>query len=121
MEEGENSKTTFITREKEKPKIPVKKALTGRERERNSQRFVLEDNLPRIPIFNYGIWLNLDQALNKRKTIDQWVNSLMMTSALTIGKFEAPDLQVYYVTILTGVAKKYYFSFKETKRGREWL
>ncbi|PRQ45196.1 hypothetical protein RchiOBHm_Chr3g0487531 [Rosa chinensis] len=77
--------------------------------------------MPRVPIMNYGIWLNLDKALDKRKAIDQWVDSLMMSSALTLGKFEAPDLQVYYETTLTGVAKKYYLSFKETARGRDWL
>ncbi|MDD0213410.1 hypothetical protein PSY81_23740, partial [Shigella flexneri] len=69
----------------------------------------------RVPITNYDIWLNLDKSLDKRKTIDKRI------SALTLGKFEAPDLQVYYEPTLTRVAKKYYLSFKETARGRDWL
>ncbi|MDD0245788.1 hypothetical protein PSY47_23870, partial [Shigella flexneri] len=68
MEEGGNSKT-FIIREKGKLKLPVQKAPTGKNGERNSQRFVPEDKIPRVPISNYGIWLDLDKALDKRKTL----------------------------------------------------
>jgi len=41
--------------------------------------------------------------------------------ALNLGKLEPQDLQVVYEATLTGIAKKFYLTFKETERGQNWL
>lgn len=90
-----------------------KKALHAKKGEINSKRYIPEDNIPRVSITTHKIWLSLEKALDKRKVIDQWTESLTLTRALTLG-----NIQIYYEATLTGIAKKIYSSFKQTERGK---
>ena len=90
METGESSGTaaiiTTIIKGDGKIKLPRTEAPTGKKGEKNSEWYIPENNVPRIPISSVGIWLELEKALDKRKALDQWVESLVLAGAITWGK-----------------------------------
>ena len=45
----------------------------------------------------------------------------MLAGAITWGKLEPQDMQVFFESTLTGIAKRFYSVFKETARGIDWL
>ncbi|KAK9949007.1 hypothetical protein M0R45_004555 [Rubus argutus] len=105
MDTGESSGTasviTTIIKEDGKIKPPRREAPMGRKGERNSERYIPENNVSRIPITSVGIWLELEKALDKRKILDQWVESLVLAGAITWGKLEPQDMQVFFESTLT--------------------
>ena len=65
METGESSGTTQVTtiiKEDGKVKIPKKEVPTCKNGERNSERYIPSDNIPRASITTQGAWLELEKT-----------------------------------------------------------
>ena len=110
---------TKIIREKN-IKLPKGQAPTGRSGERSSQKYIPTESKWGQPVSERGVYLDLDQVGDKRKTIDNWVASLKLTQALVLLKYSHKDAHSYYESTLTGIVQKWYQSFKRSSSWADW-
>ncbi|KAL6138579.1 hypothetical protein ACLB2K_063860 [Fragaria x ananassa] len=110
---------TKIIREKN-IKLPKRQAPTGRYGERSSQKYIPTEPKWGQSVSEGGVYLDLDQVGDKRKTIDNWVASLKLTQALVLSKYVYEEAHAYYESTLTGIVQKWYQSFKRSSQWIDW-
>ncbi|KAL6130306.1 hypothetical protein ACLB2K_068687 [Fragaria x ananassa] len=110
---------TKIIREKN-IKLPKGQAPTGRYGERSSQKYIPTEPKWGQSVSERGVYLDLDQVGDKRKTIDNWVASLKLTQALVLSKYAYEEAHAYYESTLTGIVQKWYQSFKRSSQWIDW-
>ncbi|KAL6183815.1 hypothetical protein ACLB2K_045225 [Fragaria x ananassa] len=110
---------TKIIREKN-IKLPKGQAPTGRYGERSSQKYIPTEPKWGQSVSERGVYLDLDQVGDKRKTIDNWVASLKLTQALVLSKYAYEEAHAYYESTLTGIVQKWYQSFKRSSQWTNW-
>ncbi|KAL6189333.1 hypothetical protein ACLB2K_040722 [Fragaria x ananassa] len=110
---------TKIIREKN-IKLPKGQAPTGKYGERSSQKYIPTEPKWGQSVSKRGVYLDLDQVGDKRKTIDNWVASLKLTQALVLSKYAYEEAHAYYESTLTGIVQKWYQSFKRSSQWTDW-
>ncbi|KAL6226017.1 hypothetical protein ACLB2K_004865 [Fragaria x ananassa] len=101
-------------------KLPKGQAPTGRYGERSSPKYIPTEPKWGQSVFERGVYLDLDQVGDKRKTIDNWVASLKLTQALVLSKYAYEEAHAYYESTLTGIVHKWYQSFKRSSQWTDW-
>lgn len=105
-----------------KQKTTIRKARmpSGKPGEHNTMKFAPQE-IDEVTITDNGAFLDLDNAIDKKKVIGNWIAQCSFALAAKFNRLSYDQVHDYLASTLRGGAAKFWKAFILTKQGKEWL